>query len=276
MRRLTAVFLMAALMLGVLAGCGGKAEDNYIVLDENFGAEQYGVGFRNEDIALGTRVYELLDEMIADGKAAEISDKWFGKDILLKDQSYLEDVTIPEGDTSLQDVLDKGEFVLGLDDSFPPMGYRDDQNNVVGFDIDLATEVCARMGVKLVIQPIDWDSKELELSNGSIDCVWNGMSIDDSRLAAMFIPKAYVANTQIIIVPESSGIKTKADLAGKTVGLQKGSTALSALQKDEATAASVKEIIEYEDNVEVYLDLQAGRIDVFVVDEVVGRYLISQ
>ena len=276
MRRLTAVFLMAALMLGVLAGCGGKAEDNYIVLDENFGAEQYGVGFRNEDIALGTRVYELLDEMIADGKAAEISDKWFGKDILLKDQSYLEDVTIPEGDTSLQDVLDKGEFVLGLDDSFPPMGYRDEQNNVVGFDIDLATEVCARMGVKLVIQPIDWDSKELELSSGSIDCVWNGMSIDDSRLAAMFIPKAYVANTQIIIVPESSGIKTKADLAGKTVGLQKGSTALSALQKDEATAASVKEIIEYEDNVEVYLDLQAGRIDVFVVDEVVGRYLISQ
>lgn len=79
------------------------------------------------------------------------------------------------------------------------------------------------MGVELKIQPIDWDSKELELSSGRVDCLWNGMSVTDDRLEAMFMAKPYVANTQVIIVPEGSDIQTKADLAGKKVGLQKGS-----------------------------------------------------
>ena len=102
------------------------------------------------------------------------------------------------------------------------------------------------------------------------------MSITDARLESMFIPKAYIANTQIVIVEASSGIKTKADLAGKTVGLQKGSASLDAFNADAATAASVKEVVEYADNIECFLDLQAGRIDAFVVDAVLGRYILAQ
>ena len=147
--------------------------------------------------------------------------------------------------------------------------------NVVGFDIDLATEVAKRMGVELVIQPIDWDSKELELETGRVDCLWNGLSITDERVAAMYFAKPYIANKQIVIVPEGSEIKTVADLKEKRVGLQKGSSALDALNAN-PVSKELSELVELADNVTVFSELKAGRIDAFVVDEVVGRYLISK
>ena len=269
--------LMAVLMLGtLLTGCGKKQEaTGYVVLEEDLGAEQYGIGFRNTDVALGLEVQKQLDAMIEDGTAAEISQKWFGEDILLKDEAYLEESTAAADDDSLQKVKDKGTLILGLDDSFPPMGFRDENDQVVGFDIDLATEVAKRMGVELVIQPIDWDSKELELETGRVDCLWNGLSITDERVAAMYFEKPYIANKQIVIVPEGSEIKTAADLKEKRVGLQKGSSALDALNAN-PVSKELSELVELADNVTVFSELKAGRIDAFVVDEVVGRYLISK
>lgn len=269
--------LMAVLMMGaLLTGCGSSKKANaYVVLEEDLGAEQYGIGFRKGDVALGLEVQKQLDAMIQDGKAAEISQKWFDKDIMLKDVDYLKESTTPANDDSLKKIKDKGTFILGLDDSFPPMGFRDENDTVVGFDIDLATEVCKRMGVELVVQPIDWDSKELELETGRIDCIWNGLSITDERLAAMYFAKPYIANKQIIIVPEGSEIKAVADLKGKKVGLQKGSSALDALNAN-PVSKELGELVELQDNVTVYSELKAGRIDAFVVDEVVGRYLISK
>ena len=270
--------LMAVLMLGtLLTGCGKKQEaTGYVVLEEDLGAEQYGIGFRNTDVALGLEaVQKQLDAMIEDGTAAEISQKWFGEDILLKDAAYLEESTAAADDDSLQKVKDKGTLILGLDDSFPPMGFRDENDQVVGFDIDLATEVAKRMGVELVIQPIDWDSKELELETGRVDCLWNGLSITDERVAAMYFAKPYIANKQIVIVPEGSEIKTAADLKEKRVGLQKGSSALDALNAN-PVSKELSELVELADNVTVFSELKAGRIDAFVVDEVVGRYLISK
>lgn len=269
--------LMAVLMLGtLLTGCGKKQDaTGYVVLEEDLGAEQYGIGFRNTDVALGLEVQKQLDAMIEDGTAAEISQKWFGEDILLKDAAYLEESTAAADDDSLQKVKDKGTLILGLDDSFPPMGFRDENDQVVGFDIDLATEVAKRMGVELVIQPIDWDSKELELETGRVDCLWNGLSITDERVAAMYFAKPYIANKQIVIVPEGSEIKTVADLKEKRVGLQKGSSALDALNAN-PVSKELSELVELADNVTVFSELKAGRIDAFVVDEVVGRYLISK
>lgn len=277
--------VLALTLVLALAACGGasssapasvKPEDeSYVELVEDLGAEEYGIGFRKGDVAFGLEVQKMLDEMIADGKAAEISEKWFGVDVLFKDKDFLKETEAAAGDKSLEDIKAKGKFVVGLDDSYPPMGYRDDQNNIVGFDIDLATEVAARMGVEVEFQPIDWDSKELELNSGKIDCIWNGMTITDERIENMFFAKPYIANQQIIIVPASSGITTKAQLEGKIVGLQKGSSSLEALTND-PVGEKVKEIVEYPDNVSAYMDLQAGRIDVFVVDSVVGRYVISQ
>ena len=235
----------------------------------------YGIGFRKNDIAFGLEVQRILDEMIADGTAGAISTEWFGTDVLFRDKDFLKDSTAPADDKSLEAIKTKGKFVVGLDDSYPPMGFRNDKNEIVGFDIDLAKEVAKRMGVDVEFQPIDWDSKELELNSGKIDLIWNGMTITSERVENMFFAKPYIANAQIIIVPASSGITQKAQLEGKVVGLQKGSSSLEALTND-PVGQKVKEIVEYPDNVSAYMDLQAGRIDVFVVDSVVGRYVIAQ
>ena len=141
-------------------------------------------------------------------------------------------------------------------------------------DIDLAAEVCKRLGVELVVQPINWDSKELELTSGKIDCIWNGMTVTDERIEAMFLSKPYLDNRQVVIVEEGSKIAQVSYLAGKTVGLQKGSSAREAFDAN-PIASQVKEVVEYEDNVSAFLDLQAGRIDALLVDEVAGNYIIA-
>lgn len=259
----------------VSQGANSTAEQRYVALSEDLGAEEYGIGFRKADIALGLEIQRLLEEMTADGTAVEISNKWFGTDVLLRDKPFLKESEAPAGDASLEKIKAKGELIVGLDDSYPPMGFRDDQNNIVGFDIDLATEAAKRMGVAVKFQPIDWDAKEMELESGKIDCIWNGMTITDERIERMFFSKAYIANQQIIVVSDSSGITQKSQLEGKIVGLQKGSSSLEALTADPVND-KVKEIVQYPDNVSAFLDLKAGRIDVFVVDSVVGRYIISQ
>ena len=198
----------------------------------------------------------------------------FGTNLIVSDRDYPKDQEPASDDTSLEDLKSRGKFVLGLDDSFPPMGFRDENNEIVGVDIDLAAEVCKRLGVELVVQPIDWDSKELELTSGKIDCIWNGMTVTEERIEAMFLSKPYLDNRQVVIVEEGSKIASVSDLAGKTVGLQKGSSAREAFDAN-PIASEVAQVVEYEDNVDAFLDLQAGRIDALLVDEVAGNYIIE-
>lgn len=275
--KILSVFILIALTATLFAGCGEKTEDsNYIVLEENFGYEEYGIGFRKGDNSFTLKVQEIIDEMISDGKAGEISTKWFGEDKMLKNNSFprtIEDT----GDSSLDDILAKGKMIVGLDVGFKPMGYYDDNGNIIGFDIDLAKEVGIRLGVEVEFQPIEWSAKEMELNNGKIDMIWNGMSVTDERVENMNISKPYLANRMIIIVAADSGITTKADLAGKTVGVQAGSSALDAIKADAdgATVETFGGISEYADNPTAFLDLKTGRIDALVVDEVVGLNLIE-
>ncbi|NCB02338.1 MAG: amino acid ABC transporter substrate-binding protein [Spirochaetia bacterium] len=171
-----------------------------------------------------------------------------------------------QGDKSLENVVSKGKFVLGLDDSFPPMGYRDENNEIVGFDIDLAKEVTSRMGVELVLQPIDWNAKEQELNTGKIDCIWNGFTITDERKENMNFTEAYVNNAQVAVVKEGSPVKTLGDLKGKKVGLQAGSSAAEAINSNEAFAASLKQVVEVKDNLTALMDLEIGGVDAVVLD----------
>lgn len=294
MKKIIASVMAGALALGMLAGCSNQntqtsssdvntstdatqTKEKYRLLDEDFGAEEYGIAFKKGNVDLALEVQKQLEAMEEDGTAAEISQKWFNDDILLKDQEYFNAEEMAQtGDGSLQAVLDKGTLVLGLDASFPPMGFTAENGDIVGFDIDLATEVCERMGVKLEPKPINWNSKEQELENGNIDCIWNGLSVDESRLEMMTFVKPYLANAQVIMVPADSEIQSKADLEGKVVGLQAGSTALSAVQADAATMETFKELREYEDNVMAISDMDNGRLDAVVLDVVVAKYIMSQ
>lgn len=181
-------------------------------------------------------------------------------------------------DNSLQKVMDKGELVLGLDDAFPPMGFKDENGEIVGFDIDLAKEVTKRLGVKLTLQPIDWKANIMELDSGNVDVLWNGFSVTEERKQAVTFSDPYLSNAQIIIVPVNSDIKTKADLAGKKVGIQKGSSAVDALQADKDTynAIGTSNIYEYPDNTAAMMDLDIGRVQAVIVDSVVGKYYMTK
>lgn len=178
-----------------------------------------------------------------------------------------------KGDQSLEKVKQAGVFVLGLDDSFPPMGFRNKENKIVGFDIDLAQEVSSRMGVKLRLQPISWDAKEQELNTGKIDCIWNGLSVDSSRAAAMNLTSAYLNNRMIFTVKDSA-FMTLASLSGKKIAVQNGSTAQKILEASEAGKAAA-EIFPFDDNQTALLDLDKGGVDAVFLDEIVAKYWIA-
>ena len=170
----------------------------------------------------------------------------------------------------------RGTFVLGLDDSFPPLGYRDDNNEIVGYDIDLAKEVAKRLGVEFKAQPIDWDAKEMELETGKIDCIWNGFTITEDRINALSFSAAYLNNDQVLVVRADSGIKSLSDMKGKTVGIQSGSSAQEAVDDNPAFSSSIGNLIMFKDNITALNDLDIGGVDGVVMDSVVANYSIAQ
>ena len=134
---------------------------------------------------------------------------------------------------------DRTTFTVGFDAEFPPYGYKDTEGNYVGFDLDLAAEVAKRNGWTLVKQPIDWDSKDMELNSGSIDCIWNGFTLN-GREKDYTWSTAYIDNSQVVIVKNDSDIKKLSDLAGKNVVVQSDSSALAAFMGEDATADNIK------------------------------------
>ncbi len=171
---------------------------------------------------------------------------------------------------------EKTAYTMGLDDTFAPMGFRDEKGNLAGFDIDLANEVAKRMGVTINFQPIDWTMKETELNAGNIDFIWNGYTITDSRKEKVNFSQTYLENSQIIVVLAGSDVKTKAELAGKSVAVQAESSALDAVNTDPDFVSSLKELVEFSTNNEAFMDVEAGRSEALVVDEVLARYYMKQ
>ena len=171
----------------------------------------------------------------------------------------------------------KDTFTVGFDAEYPPYGYMDENGEYTGFDLELAQEVCKLKGWKLVKQPIAWDNKDNELNSGSIDCIWNGFTIngreDDYEWS---VP--YVDNSQVIVVKADSGITTFADLEGKTVGVQTASAALSVLTDEEAQKAladTFKDLQEFGDYNTAFLELKAGSVDAIAMDIGVANYQID-
>lgn len=171
-------------------------------------------------------------------------------------------------------------FTVGFDAEFPPYGYRDDNGEYVGFDLDLAAEVCKRQGWELVKQPIDWDAKDMELSSRAIDCIWNGFTMN-GREDAYTWTEPYVDNSQVFVVAAASGVQNKEELAGKVVAVQKDSSALAALNDEEnadniALRDSFAQLIEYADYNTAFMDLEQGAVDAVAIDIGVAQYQIAQ
>ena len=167
-------------------------------------------------------------------------------------------------DDSWSKVEAAGELVLGLDDSFPPMGFRDENNEIVGFDIDLAEAVCEYLGITLTKKPIDWLTMSMSLNTGEIDVAWNGTSITPDRLEEIDFTEPYMNSTPIIV----ADLAAKEDLAGMTVGIQSGSSALESVKLETEVVESFAELREYSTYVEAMADLEIGRLDAVIIDSV--------
>lgn len=178
-------------------------------------------------------------------------------------------------DKSLSKIKKAGKMVVGLDDTFAPMGFRDKKGKIVGFDIDLANETAKRLGIKAEFKPLEWDGIIFDLRSKKIDMVWNGMTITKEREAKIAFSKPYFQDGQIIFSKKSRKIKKIVELEGKKVGVQLGSSADFALQKSDIFS-KVSKVKKYSTNVEALMDLEAGRIDAVVMDTVAGRYYNSK
>lgn len=170
-------------------------------------------------------------------------------------------------------------LVVGLDASFPPYGYTDDDGTIVGFDIDLAKEVCKRNNWNFEAKPIDWDSKDNELNSGTINCIWNGFTMN-GRENDYTWSEPYVDNSQVVVVRADSGITTLSDLSGKTVVTQAGSSAEAAITDKENeemvsfnnSLNALKTVADYNS---AFLELESGAADAVAMDIGVAKYQIE-
>lgn len=176
-------------------------------------------------------------------------------------------------DTSWEYIQNNGKLIVGLDDTFAPMGFRDESGELVGFDIDLANAVGEVLGIQIEFQPISWNAKEMMLSSKRIDCVWNGMSATPERQEQMALTSQYLNNIiRIASLDSSINVQSAADLASLKIGIQSDSAALEMVMANEAYDTFKANITEYPTYDEAILDMQAGRVDVIIVDQVLADY----
>ncbi|MEG2232332.1 MAG: amino acid ABC transporter substrate-binding protein [Lachnospiraceae bacterium] len=197
-----------------------------------------------------------------------------------QDKTTKESNTAQSNTTDVQkgteDTAQGKTFTLGFDANFPPYGYMDEDGSYVGFDLDLAAEVCDRLGWELVLQPIDWDAKDMELSSGSIDCIWNGFTLN-GREDDYTWSDPYVDNSQVFVVRADAGITKAEELAGKVVNVQADSSALKALQGEEQSAltGSFADLIQVPEYNTAFMNLEAGAADAVAMDIGVAKYQIA-
>lgn len=179
--------------------------------------------------------------------------------------------------TDQQGSTERTQLVVGFDQDFPPYGYVGSDGKYTGFDLDLAKEVCDRLGWEVVYKPINWDAKDLELSSGSIDCIWNGFTIEGREDDYTFTD-AYMDNSQVIVVRKDSGITSLDDLAGKTVMAQVDSAAFYLLDTggDQADLASTfKSLQTVGDYNSAFMELESGTVDAVAMDLPVAKFQIA-
>lgn len=169
-------------------------------------------------------------------------------------------------------------FTVGFDAEYPPYGYMDENGEYTGFDLEMAQAVCDLQGWELVKTPIDWNSKDMELNSGAIDCIWNGFTVN-GREDDYTWSVPYVDNSQVIVVAEVSGITDLAGLEGKIVGVQAASAALDLLSEggDQADlAATFGTLQQFPEYNSAFVELQAGSIDAIAMDIGVAQYQLKE
>lgn len=235
-KKIVSLMLAAMMATAMLAGCGSQDAQK---ADE-----------KTSEAAKDVETMESKAESEAESKATEFAD----------------DAAVSGED---------GTFTVGFDQNFPPMGFVGEDGEFEGFDLDLAAEAAKRMGKEVKYQPIEWDAKDMELDAGTIDCVWNGFTIN-GREDKYTWSDPYMKNSQVFVVKADSEIAAKADLAGKIVDVQKDSSAEAALKEDPDLTNSFGQLIAVADYNTAFMDLEAGAVDAIAMDDIVASYQIEQ
>ena len=245
--------------------------DKFMMLEDRLSSEEYGIGFKKGNTELRDKVQATLLDMLADGTFDEIAEKWgLEESICLTADDEVQEETAAADNT----------FVVGFDAEFPPYGYKNDDGEYVGFDLDLAQEVCDRNGWILKKQPIEWNSKDMELNSGSISCIWNGFTMN-GREDAYTWTTPYVDNSQVVVVRKDSGITQLSDLSGKVVAVQADSSALAALTGEDASeenlalAETFKDLQQVGDYNSAFMNLESGAVNAICMDIGVANYEIA-
>lgn len=234
-KRAVSVMLTAAMVSAMLAGCGSKNAETQSAADTT--AESAASG----------------DETSADTQAAD------------------EETTDAETtDASKTD----GTFTVGFDQDFPPMGFVGDDGEFTGFDLEMAAEVAKRLNLMIAYQPIAWDAKDMELDAGTIDCIWNGFTMN-GREDDYEWSKPYMKNNQVFVVRGDSDINSEADLAGKNVEVQTDSSAEAALNDNSELTSTFGSLTPVADYNTAFMDLESGAVDAIAMDDVVASYQIT-
>ena len=239
--KVTAVILSAVLAMSMI-GCGSSAEDTA------------------SDAAATDAVTDEATDAAASDEATDAADE----------ATDAADETADETAAG-----DRTQLIVGFDAEYPPYGYMDENGEYVGFDLDLAQEVCDRNGWELVKQPIDWDAKDMELNSGSIDCIWNGFTMN-GREDDYTWSTPYMDNSQVFVVAADSGISSLADLAGKVVEVQTDSSAEAALKDNAELSATFGTLQTTPDYNTAFMDLEMGAVDAIAMDVIVAGYQIEQ
>ncbi len=245
--------------------------DKFMMLEDRLSSEEYGIGFKKGNTELRDKVQATLLDMLADGTFDEIAEKW-----------GLEESICLTADDEVQEetAADDNTFVVGFDAEFPPYGYKNDDGEYVGFDLDLAQEVCDRNGWILKKQPIEWNSKDMELNSGSISCIWNGFTMN-GREDAYTWTTPYVDNSQVVVVRKDSAITQISDLSGKLLAVQADSSALAALTGEDASeenlalAETFKDLQQVGDYNSAFMNLESGAVNAICMDIGVANYEIA-
>ena len=170
------------------------------------------------------------------------------------------------------------KLIIGLDDHYAPMGFRDESGEIIGFDIDLAKEVAKRLAVEFEFKPIDWNKKIEELNSGNVDIIWNGLDVTDERKKYILFSKPYMDNRQILLVKagDDHGIRSAGDLDGKIVGTQAGSNSEDYINANDVLKSSFADFKTYRNFKDAFAALESDKVDVLICDEIAARYEISK
>ena len=267
-------FALAALMLLSLCACGAKKEDDkLIIINEDLGAEEYGIAFRADDQATCDAMQAAVAQVVASGEYAKIAEKY---------PDIVENLIFLQNAAPAKAEIEKSSrtFIMGIDPEYPPFSYMGDDGEDTGFDVEICKAACELLGWDFEVFGVNWDEKLIQLDAGECDCVWSGMTILDSMKEAGYVlSDPYYYNTQVLVVKESGKIASSADLKGKTVAVQLGTSGEALLAEDGDLAylsATFGKLVTCDSFLKCFTELEGGAVDAVLVDLPVAASYVNK